>query len=94
MADTPTTITVDLTVIRPGDTVLVRVPPAVPAARARDIAEQLRQRLAGVADVLVIAGADGTDVYRPDATTAQPDRCCGCAGALCCSHGEAACSTS
>jgi hypothetical protein len=69
VAETPTTLTVDiaadLTVIRPGDTVLVTVPADIPAFRVQRIAEQLRERLPDVADVLVLAGADSITAYRP-----------------------------
>lgn len=66
----PTTLALDLaadlTVIRPGDTILVRVPSDTPAEHVRRIADQLRERLPNVADVLVLAGADGIAVYRPN----------------------------
>ncbi|MFE5258249.1 hypothetical protein [Streptomyces coelicoflavus] len=69
MADTPTTLALDLSadlaVIRPGDTVLVRVPSDIPAEQIRRIVDQLKERLPDVADVLVLAGADGIAVYRP-----------------------------
>ncbi|MFI7394025.1 MULTISPECIES: hypothetical protein [Streptomyces] len=70
MADTPTTLALDLaadlTVIRPGDTVLVRVPSDIPAEQIRRIVDQLKERMPDVADVLVLAGADGIAVYRPN----------------------------
>lgn len=100
MANTPAHVTVDiaadLTVIRPGDIVLVSVPGTTPAAQAQRIAEQLRDRLPAVADVLVLAGAEGITAYRPDDAASALDlqaRCCGCVGAMCCAHGEAPCST-
>ncbi|NJP73395.1 hypothetical protein [Streptomyces sp. C1-2] len=69
MADTPTTVTVDiaadLTVIRPGDAVLVAVPADTPATQARRIAELLRERLPDAADVLVLAGVNSIAAYRP-----------------------------
>lgn len=72
MANTPPHVTVDiaadLTVLQPGDTVLVSVPATTPAAQAQRIAEQLRDRLPDVADVLVLAGAEGITTYRPNGT--------------------------
>lgn len=68
MAETPTTVTVDiaadLTVIRPGDTVLVRMPSGTHRVQLETVAERLRERLPGV-EVLLVAGVDGIDVYRP-----------------------------
>lgn len=56
-------------VVRPGDTLIVRIGTNV----TRDTAEQLRaavlQRLPGLADVVLI-GADGLAVYRPDEVVA------------------------
>lgn len=51
-------------VIRPGDTVLVRLSSDMRPEYCLQVAERLRDRLPGV-EVLVIA-ADGIDVYRPD----------------------------
>ncbi|MEU0426447.1 hypothetical protein ABZ235_23110 [Streptomyces canus] len=69
MADTPTTMTVDiaagLTVIRPGDTILVRMPRDTPCVQLETVADRLRERLPGV-EVLLLAGVDGVDVYRPE----------------------------
>lgn len=69
MADTPPTVTVDiaadLTVIRPGDTVLVRMPRDTHRVQLETVADRLRERLPGV-DVLLLAGVDGVDVYRPE----------------------------
>jgi hypothetical protein len=53
----------ELSVIRPGDTVLVRLPREIRAEQAERLAEQLRERLPDV-EVLLMAGADGIDVYR------------------------------
>ncbi|MGW6743771.1 hypothetical protein ACWGDX_24135 [Streptomyces sp. NPDC055025] len=60
----------NLTVIRPGDTVLVRMPATAPVIQAKAVADRLRERLPDV-DVLVIAGTDGIDIYRP---TESPER--------------------
>ncbi|MEV4033409.1 hypothetical protein [Streptomyces umbrinus] len=74
MAATPDHIEVDvrlaaeLTVIRPGDKVLVRMPRDLRLEQAMQVAERLRERLPDV-EFLVIAGVDGIDVYRPDETT-------------------------
>lgn len=54
----------ELSVIRPGDTVLVRVAGDTPAVRLEAIADRLRERLPDV-EVLLVAGVDGIDVYRP-----------------------------
>ncbi|MFE7753009.1 hypothetical protein [Streptomyces sp. NPDC057428] len=54
----------DCTIIRPGDTILVRVSADTPPAQAQAAAERLRERLPDIADVLVL-GADGISVYRP-----------------------------
>ncbi len=62
----------DLTVVRPGDTALVRVPPALDREAAQRLHEKLVERLPGVT-VVLIAGVDGIDVYRP-APEAQADR--------------------
>ncbi|MFD4258226.1 hypothetical protein ACFWR9_11495 [Streptomyces sp. NPDC058534] len=70
MATTPEQVTVrvdfeaQLSVIRPGDTALVRVARDVPAVQLERLADVLRERLPGV-EVLLLAGADGIDVYRP-----------------------------
>ncbi|MET9815317.1 hypothetical protein [Streptomyces sp. NPDC006355] len=68
MATTPPTVTVDLaadlTVIRPGDTLLVRMPSNAPLVQLEMVANRLRDRLPDV-EVLVIA-AEGVDVYRPN----------------------------
>lgn len=69
MAETPTTVTVDiaadLTVIRPGDTVLVRMQRDIPRVQLETVADRLRERLPGV-EVLLLTGVDGIDVYRPE----------------------------
>lgn len=68
MADMPKHVDVrlsaDLTVIRPGDTILVRMHHDVQPDQLLVIAKRLRDRLPDV-EVLVIAGADGIDIYRP-----------------------------
>jgi hypothetical protein len=68
MADSPAHIDVrlsaDLTVIRPGDTILVRMHRDAPSQQLLAVAERLRDRLPDV-EVLVLAGADGIDIYRP-----------------------------
>ncbi|MGP4088539.1 hypothetical protein [Streptomyces sp. KR55] len=63
-ADLNMRVTVDVTVIRPGDTALVRMPRDTPQVQLETIADRLRERLPGV-DVLLLAGVDGIDVYRP-----------------------------
>jgi len=69
MADFPTTVTMnlaaDLTVIRPGDTILVRMHRDTPSEQLLFIAERLRDRLPGV-EVLMLPGAEGVEVYRPE----------------------------
>lgn len=69
MADTPTHVDVrlgaDLSVIRPGDTVLVRMHRDIPLVQAHTVAERLRDRLPDV-EVIVLTGADAIAVYRPD----------------------------
>ena len=69
MADTPDTVTVDiaagLTVIRPGDTILVRMPRDTHRVQLEKVVDRLRERLPGV-EVLLMAGVDGIDVYRPE----------------------------
>lgn len=70
MADSPTTAAVtlaaDLIVIRPGDTILVRMHRDAPREQLLAVAERLRDRLPDV-EVLVLAGAEGIEVYRPEA---------------------------
>ncbi|MFF3848035.1 hypothetical protein [Streptomyces sp. NPDC002328] len=63
-ADLTMRMTVETTVIRPGDTVLVRMPSGTPAVQMERIVDRLRERLPGV-EVLLLAGVDGVDVYRP-----------------------------
>ncbi|MFF8034908.1 hypothetical protein [Streptomyces sp. NPDC016626] len=60
-ADVPTAAAV----IRPGDTVLVRLHHNAPREQVLATADRLRQRLPDV-EVLVLAGVDGIDVYRPE----------------------------
>ncbi|MGW6910263.1 hypothetical protein [Streptomyces sp. NPDC054940] len=57
-------VDVQLTVIRPGDTALVRLSKDTPRVQLERLADLLRERLPGV-DVLLLAGVDGIDVYRP-----------------------------
>lgn len=64
-ADLDVRVAVDVTVIRPGDTALVRLPRDTPAVQLETVAERLRERLPGV-EVLLLAGVDGIDVYRPN----------------------------
>lgn len=52
-----------LSVVRPGDKVLVRMQRDLTPGQVRDVAEQLRERMPDV-DVCVICGVDGIDVYR------------------------------
>lgn len=65
-------LTADLTVLRPGDTALVRVPRALDQAQAQRLREKLTERLPDVT-VLLVGGVDGIDVYRP-AADVQADR--------------------
>lgn len=58
----------ELSVIRPGDKVLVRMPRDIRPEQAKRVADRLRERLPDV-EVLVLAGVDGIDVYRPGETT-------------------------
>ncbi|MEU3899749.1 hypothetical protein [Streptomyces sp. NPDC045251] len=77
MAKTPEQVTVQvdfeaqLSVVRPGDTALVRMARDVPPPQLERIAERLRERLPGV-DVVLLAGVDGIDVYRPDEAGGGP----------------------
>lgn len=68
MADIPAaaavTLAADLTVIRPGDTILVRMHRDTPSEQLLFVAERLRDRLPGV-EVLMLPGAEGIEVYRP-----------------------------
>jgi hypothetical protein len=68
MTGIPATATValaaDLTVIRPGDTILVRMHRDTPREQLLFVAETLRDRLPGV-EVLMLPGAEGVEVYRP-----------------------------
>lgn len=57
-------IEAELSVIRPGDKVLVRMPRDIRPEQAMRVAERLRERMPDV-EVLVLAGVDGIDVYRP-----------------------------
>ncbi|MBL3669061.1 hypothetical protein JL475_24320 [Streptomyces sp. M2CJ-2] len=52
-------------VIRPGDTVLIRLRHDAPRAQQLAVADRLRSRIPDV-EVLVLAGIDGIDVYRPE----------------------------
>lgn len=54
----------ELSVIRPGDKVLVRLPGDTRPVQAQYIAERLRERMPDV-EWLVVSGVDGIDVYRP-----------------------------
>jgi lysophospholipase L1-like esterase len=65
-------LTADLTVLRPGDTALVRVPRALDREQAHRLREKLTEHLPDVT-VLLVGGINGIDVYRPDAD-AQADR--------------------
>ncbi|MEW2567648.1 hypothetical protein [Streptomyces sp. NPDC047070] len=70
--DDPTAIDVrlaaDLTVIRPGDTALVRMHRDTRREQLLFVAERLRDRMPGV-DVLMLPGAEGVEVYRPQAAS-------------------------
>lgn len=57
-------------VIRPGDTVLVRIADMNVDAAAR-VTGVLKERLPGI-EVVVLGGVDGIDVYRPDSTEDVP----------------------
>lgn len=62
----------DLTVIRPGDTILVRMHRDTPREQLLFVGERLRDRLPGV-EVLMLPGAEGIEVYRPSAAAAVPE---------------------
>lgn len=51
-------------VVRPGDTLLVRIAGEFTAAQAERVSDALRDQLPGV-KVCVISGVDGVNVYRP-----------------------------
>ncbi|WP_405924868.1 hypothetical protein [Streptomyces sp. NBC_00035] len=77
MSDTdPTSIDIRLaaefTVIRPGDTVLVRVPATLNQQQAHVLKERLGECLPDVT-VHLVGGIDGIDVYRP---TPEPTTQC------------------
>ncbi|MET8826539.1 hypothetical protein ABZX40_41330 [Streptomyces sp. NPDC004610] len=59
-------IAADLTIIRPGDTLLVLMPSTVQYAQLSAVTTRLTARLPGV-EVIVIP-AEGITVYRPDTT--------------------------
>src|SRR3546814_9104268 len=63
---------VELTVIRPGDTALVRLPRDTTSAQAQELTARLKERLPGV-ELLLISGVDGIDIYRPDDEAGGPD---------------------
>ncbi|MGW6295640.1 hypothetical protein [Streptomyces sp. NPDC055058] len=65
MADLRVTYEVELTVIRPGDTALVRVARDMTPEQVVRLRDALREQLPGVT-VVLLAGVDGIDVYRPD----------------------------
>ena len=69
MTDIPATAVIalaaDLTVIRPGDTILVRMHRDTSRDQLLFVAERLRDRLPGV-EVLMLPGAEGVEVYRPE----------------------------
>jgi hypothetical protein len=62
---TPEQAALGSTLILPGDTVLVRMHGDAPLEHVRTVADRLRDRMPGV-QVLVLAGAEGIDVYRPE----------------------------
>lgn len=72
-ADLNVRVHVEVTVIRPGDTALVRMPRGTPQVQLETIADRLRERLPGV-EVLLLSGVDGIDVYRPDDPAEPPAR--------------------
>ncbi|MFF3891383.1 hypothetical protein [Streptomyces sp. NPDC001914] len=62
----------DLTVIRPGDTVLVRLStPRVTQQQAHAVKERLEEALPDVT-VRLVTGVDGIDVYRPSDDAHSP----------------------
>lgn len=79
MAATPEQIDVkvrveaELSVIRPGDKVLVRMPRETRPEQALYVAERLREQMPDV-EVLVLAGVDGVDVYRPGEASEDAER--------------------
>jgi hypothetical protein len=52
-------------IIRPGDTLLVRMPGNFTASQAETVSKALREQLPGV-KVCVLTGVDGLDVCRPE----------------------------
>ncbi|MFF7899968.1 hypothetical protein ACFZCV_14405 [Streptomyces sp. NPDC007920] len=60
----------ETSVIRPGDTLLIRLRSDAPLVQQKTVTDRLRDRLPGV-DVLVIA-AEGVDVYRPNPSGEEP----------------------
>lgn len=69
----------EVTVIRPGDTLVLRLASEIPPCQVdqvtRTLRDRLRARLPGV-DVLLITGVDGLAVYRPDAQAEAGDTEC------------------
>lgn len=57
-------VSCDAHVIRPGDTVILRVDQTVTPDQARFVAETLKDKLPGV-EVLIVGAVAGIDVYRP-----------------------------
>lgn len=64
MSDSEVRLGGELTVIRPGDTVLVRVPQDTKPKDAERLLERMRERLPDV-EWCVLSGVDGVHVYRP-----------------------------
>lgn len=70
--DLKVTCEVELTVIRPGDTALVRVQRGTTSEQAQEMTALLKEQLPGV-EVLLLAGVDGIEVYRPDESPASAE---------------------
>lgn len=52
-------------VVRPGDTLILRVSSAIRPEHVQALAASLKERLAGI-DVAVVGGVDQMAVYRPE----------------------------
>lgn len=62
----PVEVELSVLTVRPGDILVVRYSRAVSADEAERTKAQLKERLPGIRDVVVITAADGLAVYRPD----------------------------
>lgn len=67
-ARTPITVEIEgITVIRPGDTLVVGLKrDCLPLDQAEAYKQRLRERMPGLADVVIIGGVTALATYRPD----------------------------